>query len=183
MCRIFVNLDDLNFSPEQRERFIFLLGPRYTGSSRIKIISRDYFTFQENYIKCLELLRELYWEALRAPSRNITLVRNPYRREFLIKKFFGRTSKERRQKRREVKLAYRQHMREVEEEIARKEAYENEVTAPKRRQRRRDIAKRRAKLGFNDGGAEEMDDPELEKLEFIKDLHQMEEEFAMDRKA
>lgn len=33
--------------------------------------------------------------------------------------------------------------------------------------KRRDIAKRRAKLGFDDGGAEEMDDKEMEHYEYI----------------
>lgn len=181
ICRIFIDLNDLNLSPEQRERFIFLLGPRFTGSTKIKFVSREFFTYQENYIKCLELMREIYFEALRAPSRNITMLRNPYRREFLIKKLFGKTAEERRASRAEFKKGIKAHYREVDEEIARKEAYENEVAGPKRSRRRRSIAQRRAKLGFNDGGAIEMDDPQIDKIEFTKNMQNIEDEVAMDR--
>ena len=55
-------------------------------------------TFQENYMKCLEQLREIYWEALRAPMRIATYKRNPYRREKIIKKTWGKTKEERQAK-------------------------------------------------------------------------------------
>lgn len=51
----------------------------------------------------METLREIYWEAKRAPATNATLDRNPYRREFLLKKWFGRTKEERIKKRQELK--------------------------------------------------------------------------------
>ena len=40
-------------------------------------------------------MREIYWEAKRAPDMNTTCIKNPYRREFLRKKFLGRTREER----------------------------------------------------------------------------------------
>ena len=43
----------------------------------------------------METLREIYWESKRAPETNTTSIVNPYRREFLKKKFFGRTREER----------------------------------------------------------------------------------------
>ena len=46
-------------------------------------------------MKAIEQFREIYWEAKRAPSRNITMDRNPYRREFLTKKVLGKTKAER----------------------------------------------------------------------------------------
>ncbi len=45
----------------------------------------------------MEIFREIYWESKRAPCTNVTALRNPYRKEFLIKKFFGKTSEERRE--------------------------------------------------------------------------------------
>jgi hypothetical protein len=71
------------------------LGNRFTGSSKIKIVCRQYNTFHENFIRAHEILRELYWESKRAPSLNTTSLKNPYRREFFKKKFMGRTREER----------------------------------------------------------------------------------------
>jgi hypothetical protein len=95
VAKIWVHMTEMNFAPLQRERFIFLLGNRYTGSDKIKIVCRQYNTFHENYIRAHEILREIFWEAKRAPSTNITAIKNPYRREFFKKKFLGRTLEER----------------------------------------------------------------------------------------
>lgn len=73
--------------------------------NKIKIVSKSFKTFNENYIRGLELFREIYWESLRAPSENATLVRNPYRREKIIKKIFGRTKEERKAKYAEMQQA------------------------------------------------------------------------------
>ena len=51
----------------------------------------------------METLREIYWEAKRAPSTNVTMLRNPYRRQFLIKKLYGQTAEQRKEKRKELK--------------------------------------------------------------------------------
>lgn len=72
-----------------------MLGPRYTGSDKIKIVCKQFNTYHENFLRANEILREIYWEAKRAPSTNVTAIKNPYRREFLTKKFFGRTREER----------------------------------------------------------------------------------------
>jgi hypothetical protein len=89
---------NLNLAPLQRERMIFLLGPRYKPEmgNQFKIVCKQFMTFQENYLRALEQFREIYWESLRAPSENVTLDRNPYRREKLIKKLYGKTKEERR---------------------------------------------------------------------------------------
>jgi hypothetical protein len=71
------------------------LGPRFTGSDKIKIVCKQYNTYHENYVRALEILREIYWEAKRAPTIDVTSIRNPYRREFLKKKFYGKTKEER----------------------------------------------------------------------------------------
>ena len=54
-------------------------------------------------MKAMEIFREIFWEAKRAPATNATLDRNPYRREFIIKKLFGRTKEERKKKREGLK--------------------------------------------------------------------------------
>lgn len=43
----------------------------------------------------MEILREIYWEAKRAPDQKLEDTKNPYKKEFLIKKFFGKTKEER----------------------------------------------------------------------------------------
>lgn len=84
----------MNLAPLQRQRFIFLLGPRYTGSDKIKLVCSLYNTYHENYAKVFEILREIYWESKRAPSINTTIIQNPYRRDFFKRKL-GRTKEER----------------------------------------------------------------------------------------
>ena len=90
-----MKLSEMGLAPLQRQRFIYLLGNRYTGSDKIKLVCRQYNTFHENYIRVMEILRELYWEAKRAPDTNTTMLKNPYRREFLKKKLLGKTKEER----------------------------------------------------------------------------------------
>ena len=85
----------MGLAPLQRQRFVFLLGNRYTGSDKIKLVCKQYNTFHENKVRVLEILREIYWESKRAPEINTTSIKNPYRREFLRKKFMGRTREER----------------------------------------------------------------------------------------
>lgn len=85
----------MKLAPLQRERFIYLLGNRWIGSDKVKIVCKQYNTFHENYHRAMEILREIYWESKRAPDTNTTAMRNPYRREFLKKKLLGRTREER----------------------------------------------------------------------------------------
>jgi hypothetical protein len=95
IAKIRVNLTEMGLAPLQRQRLIFLLGNRYQGSDKIKIVCKQYNTYHENFVRANEILRELYWEAKRAPDTNTTALVNPYRREFLKKKFLGRTLEER----------------------------------------------------------------------------------------
>jgi Mitochondrial ribosomal subunit protein len=109
IAKISVYLPELKLAPLQRERFLYLLGPRYTGSDNIKIVCRQYNTYHENFQKAMEILREIYWEAKRAPSTNTTAARNPYRRE-QFKKRLGRTREERllnMQKKKEEDIVHR----------------------------------------------------------------------------
>jgi ribosomal protein L9 len=45
------------------------------------------------------------------------MIRNPYRREFLIKKFYGKTAEERKAKRSELKKLEVQHKEEVDNRL------------------------------------------------------------------
>jgi hypothetical protein len=95
VAKVTVDLKEMGFAPLQRQRFIFLLGNRFTGSDKVKIVCKQYNTYHENFVRANEILRELFWEAKRAPDTNTTAIVNPYRREFFKKKFLGRTLEER----------------------------------------------------------------------------------------
>lgn len=41
-CKIWIDMRELYLAPLQRERFIYLLGPRYTGSDKVKIVCDMY---------------------------------------------------------------------------------------------------------------------------------------------
>lgn len=72
-------------------------------SNNIKLSCSKFLTYNENYLRVLEQLREIYWEALRAPDdENTTFTKNPYRREKIIKKLFGKTKEERVQNQNEL---------------------------------------------------------------------------------
>jgi len=71
----------------------------------------------------MEQFRELYWEALRAPDTMVTMDRNPYRREKLIKKMFGRTKEERMLRSKELNAQVDAHKSHVDKEILEAEIY------------------------------------------------------------
>ncbi len=151
VAKLRVDLRQLGLAPLQRQRFQYLLGPRFdlTKPHLAKVVISQYNTFQENFIRANETLREIYWEAKRAPDTNTTIIQNPYRREFLLKKFFGKTAEERRTKRRELKLLAVQHKEDVDNKLMAEELDLTEQTKVKTT-KRRDYASRRAKLGFKD---------------------------------
>ena len=66
-------------------------------------------------------MREIYWESKRAPEINTTMLKNPYRREYLIKKFFGKTAEERRAKRKELKALEIKHKQDVDNKLMEEE--------------------------------------------------------------
>lgn len=66
----------------------------------------------------MEILREIFWESKRAPSLNTTAIKNPYKREFLKKKFFGRTKEERVAKIAEFNKALEEHKIKIDQEHA-----------------------------------------------------------------
>ena len=108
-------MKNMGLAPLQRQRFIYLLGNRYTGSDKVKIVCRQYNTYHENYIRAHEILREIFWEAKRAPSINTTALKNPYRREFFKRKFLGRTREERLAAIHQLEIQDQEHRLEVDQ--------------------------------------------------------------------
>lgn len=92
IARITVDMRQMKLAPLQRERFIFLLGPRYNPKKPfdVRIVMRQYSEYQQNFDRACEVLREMYWEALRAPDDLVNFRRNPYLRENTIKRVFGK---------------------------------------------------------------------------------------------
>jgi hypothetical protein len=91
--RIYLNLQLMNLSNLQKKRLIFLLGPRYKGSDVIKITSRHYNNTEKNLAKGIDIVRQLYWEALRAPRFIWEKLKPTNRRR--LKRKFGKTKEER----------------------------------------------------------------------------------------
>ena len=128
------DLRHLNLQPLQRERFIFLLGPRYNPKKphSIKIVTKQYPTFLENYFKGMETIKELYLESLRAPDDAVNFRRDPYLREKFIKKHIGKTKEERIEYIKKMKLAQKRHMEEVDRKLAEGDAKVTEELQQKR---------------------------------------------------
>jgi len=96
-----VNINDMNLTRLQRQRLIFLLGPRYKNSSKFKIVYRKYETIEKNLEKAFEILKLLYIEAKRAPILHPTKC-SPKERANYFKKYLGRTKEDREIKRKQL---------------------------------------------------------------------------------
>jgi Mitochondrial ribosomal subunit protein len=80
IAKISVYLPELKLAPLQRERFLYLLGPRYTGSDNIKIVCRQYNTYNENFQKGHgNTQRDILGGQENAKHQYAAI--NPYRRE------------------------------------------------------------------------------------------------------
>ena len=169
----------MGLAPLQRQRFVFLLGNRYTGSDKIKLVCKQYNTFHENKVRVLEILREIYWESKRAPEINTTSIKNPYRREFLRKKFMGRTREERFATLERLKVFEAKNKIEVDAAIMGL-TQEKETEKESGRKIRRENATKRAQLGFNDKGKEEIQDTVLEDLDYKTKEYQKQVEEQKD---
>ena len=62
-----------------------------------------------------EILREIYWEAKRAPTDRVDFDRNPYKRERYMKKYFGKTREERKATKAAMKEFEKMRIKEVDE--------------------------------------------------------------------
>lgn len=67
VVKMWINMNNWNLTPKQKDRLIFLLGTRYKGDPEFKIVSRQYPYRDQNIQKCLDTAYELLMEAKRAP--------------------------------------------------------------------------------------------------------------------
>lgn len=181
VAKIWVHLNTINLAPLQRERFIYLLGNRWTGSDKVKIVCRQYNTFHENFVRAHEIMREIYWEAKRAPDTNTIALRNPYRREFFKKKYLGRTREERVAKLAELEVAEAAHKIEIDKQLLGLDA-ESKAKDESQRKKRRELAAKRSALGFNDKGKEEVSDAVIDDLEYKTSQYEQQIEEKKERK-
>ena len=91
--KFIIDITTMGLSHQQKERLIFLLGNRYTGSSKVKINCFQFDNFEDNYYRALDIVKQLYWEAKRAPGINLKYLK-PNRRSRFIKKYLGKTKEE-----------------------------------------------------------------------------------------
>jgi len=83
IAKIELNLDEMALSPLQEKRLIFLLGPRYKQSGRrFKIVCRQYTKWEHNIARVMDIFRQLYWEAKRAPIYYLPIMKYKERRRF-----------------------------------------------------------------------------------------------------
>jgi hypothetical protein len=124
-----IDIDSMCLSPQQKERIIFLLGNRYTGSPRVKINCRQYDNFEDNYYKTLDIIKQLYLEARRAPGFDPKYLR-PRRRYRVIRKLLGKTLEDRKKKLEEMSKVYEEfnsNYIKIKAEGDTKEKYEKRV--------------------------------------------------------
>jgi len=110
----------MKLAPLQRERFIFLLGPRFNPKKPfdVRLVMRQYNDYQQNFDRACEVLREMYWEALRAPDDLVNFRRNPYLRENTIKRIFGKDADERNANIKDRKKQLKELMSDKDREVA-----------------------------------------------------------------
>ena len=97
----------------------------------------------------MDIIKQMYWEALRAPSTWTTFNRNPYLREKTIKRLYGKTKDERKANMKAAREKIKKHEEERTLELAEAEIH-GEEKAKAAKQKRIEMAKARAKLGFRD---------------------------------
>jgi hypothetical protein len=83
IAKIELNFQEMNLSPLQKQRMIFLLGPRYKKNSKtFKIVCRQYTKWEHNIARTIDIFRQLYWEAKRAPIYYLPIMKSKQRRSF-----------------------------------------------------------------------------------------------------
>lgn len=67
-CIITFKVADCKFSARQKERFLFLVGPRYDPKTDIvKFVGRHFTEYEYNHNKAVEMIKEVLLESYRAP--------------------------------------------------------------------------------------------------------------------
>lgn len=164
VAKIRMDIRTLKLAPLQRNRFQYLMGPRWNPRMphHLKVVCSQYNTFQENYMRAFELFREVYWEAKRAPDTQHTMLVNPYRREKILKKVYGKTAEARKLLRAQLRVADKEYSAMIANKFMEEELKESEVKRT-RSVKQRGYAELRKKLGYKNEG-EEVADPVLDEL-------------------
>lgn len=74
-CKMYIDLTQITLFPNQLERLIFLLGPRYKNDMILKLSINEAPTFEGNVGIANQMVVELMLESLRAPLRLFKKVR------------------------------------------------------------------------------------------------------------
>jgi hypothetical protein len=94
--KLMVDMDKMNLTSLQRKRMIFLLGRRYRGDNKLRVSVRQYNNHHHNYARGIDIIKQLYYEAKRAPMFIWEKMYNRERRSFK-KKYLGKTKEEQEQ--------------------------------------------------------------------------------------
>lgn len=116
IAKIELDLNKMDLSPLQEKRLIFLLGPRYKANSRtFRIVSRQYTNWDHNMARIMDIFRQLYWEAKRAPAFYLPIMKNKQRRN-LRDKILGKglTTEQRQEKIKQLSQRYDEDKAEFE---------------------------------------------------------------------
>jgi hypothetical protein len=91
--KFIADFDDMNLTPLQKKRMIFLLGRRYRNDNKLRITVKQYNDAHYNYARGVDIIKQLYYEAKRAPLFIWEKMYNRERRYFK-RKFIGKTQEE-----------------------------------------------------------------------------------------
>jgi hypothetical protein len=100
-----VDMDSMTLTPLQKKRMIFLLGRRYRNDNKLRITVRQYNNLNYNYARGVDTIKQLYFEAKRAPLFLWDRMYSKERRYFK-KLLFGKTQEEQEKAIERVKQQY-----------------------------------------------------------------------------
>jgi hypothetical protein len=96
-----VDLDEMGLGPVQKQRMIFLLGRRYKNDNKLRLTVRQFNDLNYNYARGVDIIKQLYYEAKRAPDFLWHKMYNKERR-YYKRKLVGKTPEEQEKKAKEV---------------------------------------------------------------------------------
>ena len=85
---LMVKLTDLPLTGLQKQRLVFLLGNRYQNDNKIRIKGKMFDNYEDNLDKAIDILKQLYFEAKRAPLFKENLSSHQYSK--LKRKYLGK---------------------------------------------------------------------------------------------
>jgi len=104
----------MNLSTLQKNRLIYLLGPRFKKNcNQFKIVYRHLDTLEKNLIKAFDILKMLYIECKRAPIFH-PVKTSPKTRKIYFRKYLGKNKEERENNLRIIKEKNKKELEEFE---------------------------------------------------------------------